>query len=468
MPSLTFLGAAGTVTGSKHLLDTGAAQVLVDAGLFQGLKELRLRNWEDLPLAARHIEAVLLTHAHLDHVGYLPRLVRQGFRGRVFCTGGTKELAKLILLDSAKLQEEDARYANRKGYSRHKPALPLYTTEDALRAIELLQPVGYHRPMPVAPGIEASFVPVGHLLGAAAIEVTLTGSGTRIVFGGDLGRYGRPVLLDPEPIAKADVLLVESTYGGREHAPDDDGEVLARVIRETADRGGRVIIPAFAIGRVEEVLYWIKKLEDEKRVPPLPVFLDSPMALAGLALYADRTHELDPEFHENGGGMDGFTSSLFTAITSTDESKALTLSREPSIIVSSSGMATGGRVLHHLRASLPDERSAVVFVGYQAAGSRGRSLVEGASHVKIHGQLVEVRARVVEIDSMSAHADASEILRWLRGFTAPPEVTYLVHGEPDSQQALRDRITGELGWRVEIPAHGDTVAIPGQPGAMRA
>ncbi len=468
MPSLTFLGAAGTVTGSKHLLDTGAAQVLVDAGLFQGLKELRLRNWEDLPVGARHLEAVLLTHAHLDHVGYLPRLVRQGFRGRVFCTGGTKELARLILLDSAKLQEEDARYANRKGYSRHKPALPLYTTEDAMRAIELLQPVGYHRPMPVAPGMEASFVPVGHLLGAAAIEVTLTGSGTRVVFGGDLGRYARPVLRDPEPVASADVLLLESTYGGREHAPDDDGETLASVIRETADRGGRVIIPAFAIGRVEEVLYWIKKLEDEKRVPPLPVFLDSPMALAGLELYADRTHELDPEFHENGGGMDGFTSSMFTAITSTEESKALTHSREPSIIVSSSGMASGGRVLHHLRASLPDERSAVVFVGFQAAGTRGRSLVEGASHVKIHGHLVEARARIVEIDSMSAHADASEILRWLGGFTAPPEVTYLVHGEPESQQALRDRITTSLGWRVEIPAHGDTVAIPEQPGAVRA
>jgi len=468
MPSLTFLGAAGTVTGSKHLLDTGAAQVLVDAGLFQGLKELRLRNWEDLPIAARHIEAVLLTHAHLDHVGYLPRLVKQGFRGRVFCTGGTKELARLILLDSAKLQEEDARYANRKGYSRHKPALPLYTTEDAMRAIELLQPVGFHRPMPVAPGIEATFVPVGHLLGAAAIEVTLKDNGTRIVFGGDLGRFGRPVLRDPESIASADVLLLESTYGDREHPPDDDGEALARVIRETANRGGRVIIPAFAIGRVEEVLYWIKKLEDEKRVPPLPVFLDSPMALAGLELYADRTHELDPEFHENGGGMDGFTSSLFRAITSTEDSKALTLSHQPSIIVSSSGMATGGRVLHHLRASLPDERNAVVFVGFQAVGSRGRSLVEGAPQVKIHGQLVDVRARVVEIDSMSAHADASEILRWLRGFTSPPGITYLVHGEPGAQQVLRGRIEAELGWRVEIPAHGDTVGLPGRTGAARA
>jgi metallo-beta-lactamase family protein len=459
MPTLTFLGAAGTVTGSKHLVDTGSSQVLVDAGLFQGLKELRRRNWDDLPIRARHVDAIALTHAHLDHVGYLPRLVRQGFRGRVFCTPGTKELARLVLLDSAKLQEEDARYANRKGYSRHKPALPLYTTEDAMHAIELLQPAGYHRRMPAAKGIEIEFVPVGHLLGASAVVMTLTDSGTRVVFGGDLGRYARPVLRDPESIASADVLLVESTYGTRAHAPDDDGEELARIINETVARGGRVIIPSFAIGRVEEVLYWIKKLEDEGRVPPLPVFLDSPMALAGLELYGNRTHELDPELHENGGGVDSFTSSRFTAITSTEESKELTLNHQPSIIVSSSGMATGGRVLHHLRASLPDERNTVLFVGYQAAGTRGRSLVEGAAQVKMHGRFIDVRARVAEIDSMSAHADASEILRWLRGFSTPPQVTYLVHGEPPSQQALRERIVGELGWKVEIPAHGDTVEI---------
>ncbi len=458
MPTLTFLGAAQTVTGSKHLVNTGSHQVLVDAGLFQGHKQLRLRNWADLPMPARDIDAVVLTHAHLDHVGYLPRLVAQGFRGRVFCTPGTLDLARLVLTDAAHLQEEDARQANRDGYSRHHPALPLYTVADAWRAISQLQPLGYDRPVTAAPGVEVNFVPVGHLLGAAAVQMTLS-SGRRIVFGGDLGRYNRPILRDPRSIPAADVLLVESTYGDRIHEPDDDGERLAGIVKDTAAAGGRLIVPSFAIGRVEEVLYWIKKLEDEQRIPVLPVYLDSPMATEALALYANRARELDPEFMDDGGQMAGFMTRRFTCVTSPQQSKDVTRSAKPAIVISSSGMATGGRVLHYLRATLPDPRNTILFVGYQASGTRGRQLVDGARQMKMHGRLVDVHARIEKIDSMSAHADAGEILQWLTGFTQPPQVTYLVHGEPSAQAALAHRISTSLKWKTHAPAHGETVDL---------
>jgi metallo-beta-lactamase family protein len=458
MPTLTFLGAAQTVTGSKHLVNTGRAQVLVDAGLFQGHKELRLRNWANLPVPARDLEAVVLTHAHLDHVGYLPRLVSQGFRGRVFCTPGTMDLAKLVLVDSANLQEEDARQANREGYSKHHPALPLYTVADAWRALSQLQPVGYDRQVTVAPGVEISFVPMGHLLGSAAVRMHLA-DGPTIVFGGDLGRFNRPVLRDPHLIASADYLLVESTYGDRQHEPDDDGARLAGIIADTAAKKGRVIIPAFAVGRVEEVLYWIKKLEAEHRIPVLPVYLDSPMATEALAFYGNRANELDPEFSENGGRLTGFLTRRFTCVTSTQQSKDLVRSDKPAIVISSSGMATGGRVLHYLRATLPDPRNTILFVGYQAGGTRGRQLVDGAAQVKMHGRLIDVHARIEKLDSMSAHADAGEIIRWLEGFTQPPKTTYLVHGEPSAQRALASRINGELGWATHIPAHEETVEI---------
>ena len=458
MPTLSFLGAAQTVTGSKHLVNTGRSQVLVDAGLFQGHKELRLRNWADLPISARDLDAIVLTHAHLDHVGYLPRIVSQGFRGRVFCTPGTMDLAKLVLVDSANLQEEDARQANREGYSRHHPALPLYTVADAWRAVSQLQPVGYDRQVTVAPGIEISFVPMGHLLGSAAVRMHLA-DGPSIVFGGDLGRFDRPVLRDPQLVPHGDVLLVESTYGDRQHEADDDGARLAAIIAETAAKKGRVIIPAFAVGRVEEVLYWIRKLEAERRIPVLPVYLDSPMATEALNFYGNRVHELDPEFAENGGRLTGFLTRRFTCVTSTQQSKDLVRSDKPAIVISSSGMATGGRVLHYLRATLPDARNTILFVGYQAGGTRGRQLVDGVKQVKMHGRLIDVHARIEKIDSMSAHADAGEIIRWLRGFTRPPKTTYLVHGEPPAQQALSARIQSELGWHVHIPAHGETVQL---------
>jgi metallo-beta-lactamase family protein len=328
---------------------------------------------------------------------------------------------------------------------------------DAWRAISQLQPLGYDRPVTVAPGVEISFVPMGHLLGAAAVQMTLAG-GQRIVFGGDLGRYSRPVLQDPRAIPSADVLLLESTYGNRIHEPDDDGERLAAIIKDTEAAGGRVIIPAFAIGRVEEVLYWIKKLEDEGTIPKLPVFVDSPMALDALRYYASRASELDADI-QSASEIRRFFTARFQPVSSAQQSSELVRSKIPSIVVSASGMATGGRVLHHLLGALPDTRSTVLFVGYQAAGTRGRQLVDGAREVKIRGQLVPVHARIERIDSMSAHADSREILRWLGGFKTPPRMTYLVHGEPVPMDALKATIESQLNWQVHTPAHLEQVEI---------
>ncbi len=483
MATITFLGAAQTVTGSKYLLDTGSSKVLVDAGMFQGLKELRLRNWQNLPIAAKDIDAVILTHAHLDHCGYLPRLVGQGFRGRVFCTAGTLDLCRIVLPDAGRIQEEDAADANRHGYSKHQPALPLYTEADAFRAVSQLQPIGYDRPMPVTPDIEVEFINAGHLLGSAYARVR---HGDRtILFGGDLGRFGRPVLPDPSMIAEADYLLVESTYGNRQHQQDDNGAQLAEVINSTVQRGGRIIIPSFAIGRVEELIYWLKRLEDEKQIPVLPVFLDSPMAIDALARYTQRVQELDPEMHPESADekaphgaaahedrratrerharherqLCAFCTERFRTISTPAESKQLTQSRMPAIVISASGMATGGRVLHHLKAALPDAKNTVLFVGYQAAGTRGRHLVDGDKTVKIHGEIIPVQARIELVESMSAHADSDEILRWLRGFSRPPQLTFIVHGEPAAMETLSATIDSTLGWNTRRPAHGETVEL---------
>ncbi|HEX3704941.1 MAG TPA: MBL fold metallo-hydrolase [Vicinamibacterales bacterium] len=458
MASLTFLGAAGTVTGSKHLLDLGTHRVLVDCGLFQGLKELRQRNWSALPVDPRHIDAVILTHAHLDHCGYLPRLVGAGFRGRVFCTPGTSELCSLVLPDSAHIQEEDAREANRHGYSKHHPALPLYTELDAARALTQLQPVGYDRPVPVVPGLEVEFVNAGHLLGSAYARIRVDGK--TYLFGGDLGRYGRPVLPDPSPVADADVLLLESTYGDRLHEADDDGARLAGLINDAAQRGGKLIIPSFAIGRVEEVLYWLRRLEHEKRIPVLPVYVDSPMAAGALQFYSQHLNELDAEMKTEVRRVSTFSTERMTVIASPQESAELAASRSPAIVIAASGMATGGRVLHHLETGLPDPANTVLFVGYQAAGTRGRALSDGARQLKLHGQVVPVLAHVAKIDSMSAHADAGEIMRWLSGFAHPPSMTYLVHGEPPALEALRSTIVEKLGWPVHIAGYLERVALP--------
>jgi metallo-beta-lactamase family protein len=457
MPTLTFLGAAGTVTGSKHLLNTGQHRVLVDCGLFQGLKELRERNWQPLAIAPAEIDAVILTHAHLDHCGYLPRLVSQGFKGRVFCTPGTRDLCSLVLPDSAHIQEEDARDANRHGYSKHHPALPLYTANDAAQALSQLQPVGYNRPVPVVPGVDVEFINAGHLLGSAYARVTFEEQ--TILFGGDLGRFGRPVLPDPVPINRADILLVESTYGDRLHEADDHGGQLAAIVNAAVQRGGKLIIPAFAIGRVEEVVYWLKYLEEEQRVPVLPVYIDSPMAAQAMQFYAQRADELDPEMQKRERGVCVFCTTRMTTVSSAQQSIDLVASRQPAIIIASSGMATGGRVLYHLAAGLPNPKNTVLFVGYQAAGTRGRSLVDGAKAVRIKGRDIPVSATIEHIDSMSAHADVSEIMRWLSAFQAPPAMTYLVHGEPVALEALHTRVTQEKQWQVHVARYQETVEI---------
>ena len=458
MTTLTFLGAARTVTGSKYLLNVGGERVLIDCGLFQGLKELRLRNWQSLPVQASDISAVALTHAHLDHTGYLPRLVADGYHGRVFCTAGTAELCKLVLPDSARLQEEDAREANRLRYSRHDPALPLYREADAFRALTQLQPFGFDRPVSLANGVDIEFINAGHLLGSSFVKMTIGNQNLRVLFGGDLGRYGRPVLPDPSAPPEADILLLESTYGDRVHEPDDRGARLAAIIKDTVARGGKMIVPAFAIGRVEEVLYWIKRLEDDAQIPTLPVFVDSPMALDALRYYAQRAEELDPDIR-GAVLVRRFSTAKFQPVTSPQQSDDLVRSRIPAIVVSSSGMATGGRVLNHLLAGLPDRRNTVLFVGYQAAGTRGRQLVDGARQVKMRGRVVTVDARVEKIDSMSAHADSEEILRWLGGFRRPPRMTYLVHGEPAPMDALKAKIESRLGWTVHTPQHLEQVEL---------
>ena len=457
MPALTFLGAAGTVTGSKHLLEAGGQQVLVDCGLFQGLKPLRERNWRPLPVDPASIHAVILTHAHLDHSGYLPRLVSQGFRGRVFCTPGTRDLCTLVLPDSAKIQEKDAEDANRHGYSKHQPAMPLYTSADAARALSLLQPVGYERRVPVAAGVEVDFIPAGHLLGSAFARVWL--SDRTILFGGDLGRFGRPVLPDPSPVAEADILLLESTYGDRRHLPDDEGEQMARVVNAVASARGKLIMPAFAIGRVEEILYWLRRLEAEQRIPVLPVFVDSPMAAKALQFYASRADELDPDISVNARTIGRFCTQRLTVVSSVQQSVELVASTRPAIVIASSGMATGGRVLHHLAEALPHARNTVLFVGYQAAGTRGRKLVDGATEIRIRGRDVPVGARIERLDSMSAHADSDEIMRWLSGFMRPPATTFLVHGEPVALDALRCRIEHERRWPVHVAEDRERVEL---------
>jgi metallo-beta-lactamase family protein len=458
MPTLTFHGAARTVTGSKYLLEVGGRRILVDCGQFQGRKDLRLLTWTHFPFDPTALDAVVLTHAHLDHCGLLPRLVAGGYKGRIYCTPGTLDLCGLVLPDAGRIQEEDARQANRHGYSKHTPAQPLFTEADALRALTQLQPFGYERTIDLG-SVSFDFLPAGHLLGSAYVRMKV-GDGT-ILFGGDLGRYNRPVLPDPVAVAQADVLLVESTYGDRLHPADDDGERLAEVIRTTIDRRGKVIVPSFAIGRVEEVLYWVKRLEEEGRIPVVPVYVDSPMALEALNFYARRTDELDDEMARRGRAVRVFATKRFTVTRSAQESKQLTASKLPSIVISSSGMATGGRVLHHLADALPDKRNTVLFVGFQAEGTRGRQLVDGASVVKIHGRLIPVNATVVRLDGMSAHADQSEILRWMTGFTAPPKVTYLVHGELAAMEKLKTVIADALQWRVEIPQMNETVQVLG-------
>ncbi|MET0212552.1 MAG: MBL fold metallo-hydrolase [Vicinamibacterales bacterium] len=459
MATLTFLGAARTVTGSKHLLEADGQRLLIDCGQFQGLKELRRRNWAAFPIHPASLHAVVLTHAHIDHSGLLPRLVAGGFHGPIYCTRGTADLCSLVLPDAGRLQEEDARLANRHRFSRHTPAMPLFTEADAYQALSHIEAVDFDRRLEVAPDLHAEFTNAGHLLGSAYVRVSRPAGSAKILFGGDLGRYGRPVLPDPSAAPAAETLVLESTYGDRVHADADEAAQLEKIVRETVDRGGRVIIPAFAVGRAEEVLYWLKKLEDTGRLRPLPVYLDSPMAVAALNFYARHDRDLDPDVRSGTGEISAYATKRFQPVVSARESRELVESRGPAIVISASGMATGGRVLHHLAAALPDPRNTVLFVGYQAEGTRGRSLLEGATSVKIHGMMVAVAAHIAKVDSMSAHADSREIARWLDTFKAPPKQIYLVHGEPAVQDVLKKAID-QRGWAVHIPRHEEKVEVP--------
>jgi metallo-beta-lactamase family protein len=461
MATLTFLGAARTVTGSKYLLEVDGRRILVDCGLFQGLKQLRLRNWAAFPVDPATVEAVVLTHAHIDHSGLLPRFVANGFRGPIICTAGTLDLCSLLLPDAGHLQEEEAQFANRRRYSKHSPALPLFTEHDAMQALAQFRAVPFREQVDIGAGLRAEFIHAGHLLGSAFIRITRArGSSHRLLFGGDLGRYNRPVLPDPQPAPELETLLAESTYGNREHVDLDDANALEGIINETVARGGRVVIPAFAIGRVEELLYWLKRLEDQHRLKPVPVYLDSPMAVGALEFYRKHQQELDADIRSRHADVSAFCVKRLQPIVSARESRAMTASHGAAIVISASGMATGGRVLHHLEACLPDARNTVLFVGFQAPGTRGRSLVDGAKTLKIHGQMVPVAARIEQLESMSSHADASEMISWLRTVTKPPQTTYLTHGEPGAQDALKARIESTLGWRVHIPQHGETVEVP--------
>ena len=456
--TLTFLGAAGgTVTGSKHLLEDGVSRLLLDCGLFQGLKALRERNWAPPPLDPTTLGAVILSHAHIDHSGYLPRLCRDGFGGPIYATSGTLDLLKVMLPDAAHLQEEEAAFANRHRTSKHDPALPLYTTADAERVLTQVKRVDFGEQFTPVPGVEARFAHSGHILGAGLVTCLI--GGRRLVFSGDLGRYGVPIMVDPDPVPEADVLLVESTYGDRLHPPDDHADRLAAAVTRAAQEKGWLLIPAFAVGRSQEILYDLRRLEAAGRIPSLPVYLDSPMGIQATAIYAAHTDEHDAELKQTeGAGQRPFAPRLFHLSRTVEESKGLNTDG-PGVIVAGSGMATGGRILHHLKRLLPDPRTTVLFVGYQAAGTRGRLLRDGATTIKMLGETVPVRARIEVSDSYSAHADRGEILRWLAGFKRPPEATYVVHGEPEAATALRDAITSRLGWRAAVAEDGQRVTL---------
>lgn len=467
MASIEFWGGVGTVTGSKYLVQTNKARVLVDCGLFQGLKELRERNWQEPPFDPRSLNAVLITHAHIDHTGYLPRLVKHGFHGPVYCSRGTADLLKILLPDAGRLQEEEADYRNRHNLTKHKPALPLYTEKDAFAALELVEPLANTgEAVQVAPGIRASFRIAGHILGSSLVLLEIdhalaNGDGRRVLFSGDLGHYDQPIIRDPVPPPPCDYLLVESTYGDRLHDPEDPKVALARIINDAAQRNAPVLIPAFAVGRTQELVYLIRELEDDKAIPVLPVTVDSPMAAATTTAYANRKEEQDEEYASilTQQRHPLRTHSMTTA-SSKQESKRLNDAQGARVIISASGMMTGGRVLHHALRLVPDPETTIIFVGYQAAGTTGRRILDGEPEVKIMGQWVPVRCRVAKIGGFSAHADWAEVLRWLQGMeSSVPRQTFLTHGEPEAAIAMAGHIKEKFGWNVHVPQYGEHVEL---------
>lgn len=456
--SITFHGAADTVTGSRHLLETGGRRILIDCGLFQGPREIRERNWQRFPVDPHSLDAVVLTHAHLDHTGFLPRLVRDGYQGTIYCTPATRDLLGVMLLDSARLQEEEAEFRNRKGRSRYRPALPLYTAEDVQRCLKQLQGIGYHEAFEPAPGLPFHFERAGHILGSAFVFAQ-TEVGT-LLFSGDLGRYDQMIIRDPTPVSRADYLLVESTYGDRDHPQVDVPAALERIVKRAVEERGFILIPSFAIGRTQEVLYLLNRLQAEGRIPALPIYVDSPMATSVVPFFVSHREEHDLEMEAL---MDAarcpFEGPNLRYVHSREESKALNDVDGPGIIIAGSGMANGGRIKHHLLNRVSRPNTTVLFVGYQAAGTPGRALVDGAETFRAYGWEVPVRARLERLDALSAHADRGEILRWLGGFTEPPKRTFLVHGEPAARQALQARLQTRLGWNVYRPDMHERVEL---------
>lgn len=446
---ITFLGAAGTVTGSKYLIQSTGAKVLVDCGMFQGQKALRLHNWDQLPFRAQDIDACVLTHAHIDHSGYIPVLVKRGFKGKIYCSQPTFELCEILLRDSGKLQEEDAEYANRKGFSRHKPALPLYTEQDAIEAMRFFSPIPLGKRVHIANDMEIELTPAGHILGASM--VTLSDGHRRIVFTGDLGRNNDLTMLPPRWIKSADYLVLESTYGNRLHTHSDLLDELEAVINRTVKRNGNVIIPAFSVGRTQNLLFALSLLKKSQRIPEVPIFLNSPMAISATDIFCRY-----PELHRLDDTQCQRLSDVATFVHSVEDSKALDQEKGPMVIISASGMATGGRVLHHIRQFAPDPKNTLLFTGFQAAGTRGRDIVSGAREIKIHGQIVPINAEVVQLDNLSAHADQNEILLWLSHFKQPPKKTFLVHGEPLAAAELQKKIIERYHWDCVVPQLGES------------
>ncbi len=448
--NITFLGGANTVTGSKYLVRHDGHSLLVDCGLFQGYKQLRLRNWTPLPIAANAVDAVILTHAHLDHSGYIPLLVKEGFAGKVYATSGTKDLCKILLPDSGHIQEEDAAFANRHGFSKHSPALPLYTRQDALDSLPHIKAVDMGETFQPIPGWRVTFSAAGHILGAASVLLEV--ADRRILFSGDLGRPDDSIMLPPERPPTADTVLIESTYGDRQHPTENLIAELGDALHKLAARGGVAVVPVFAVGRAQAVLHAIAQLKASGQVPhALPIFLDSPMAVHTTHLFEHHIgeHRLSPkEAHALAHSA--------TMVNSTDESKALAARHGPMVILSASGMATGGRVLHHLEQRVGNHRNMVILTGYQAPGTRGATLASGARTVRIHGRDIEVNAEIVQLQSASAHADAGQLLHWLQDMPKRPDQVYVVHGDLPAADALRARIERELGWRALVPEHGST------------
>ena len=446
---LTFLGGAGTVTGSKCLVDTSSVRILVDCGLFQGLKRLRERNWQRLPLDIAALDAIVLTHAHLDHTGYLPVLARDGFRGKVYCTAATAKLVGILLPDSAHLQEEEARYANKRRFSKHSPALPLYTQEDAAAELQLLHPVGWAERVAINSNVSVQFSSAGHLLGAAS--VLIEGSGHRVLFSGDLGRPDDPMMRAPDPPPAADWAVIESTYGDRLHPAGDAESELAVAINRAAARGGIIVVPAFAVGRAQLLLHLIARLKARSAIPDLPIFLNSPMAADATRIY--RMHPREHRLTERECEV-MYTTARFVA--SVEESRSLNELAGPAVIIAGSGMATGGRVVHHLKTFARDERHMILFTGFQAAGTRGAALVAGTDTIKIHGEWIPVRAEVVQLQETSGHADRDQLVAWLARMQQIPQRIFVNHGEPAAADTLRQHLRRAVVTDVTVPEHGES------------